>query len=177
MKPAAMLVRAFEVHDRVAAPIPQPVDASQRGELLRVSQREGVGRAGVEPDVGHVVDLLPALPGPFTDAAPVDPATGAVAVGLAGFPFGWAFDVSAVIPPGSPLAAILQATVGFMPAMTWLQVIAWALYIAIVGGFWLRGLRPRVAARTAPDVARAGGRPPVHTHSASAQPSTPQGAA
>jgi high-affinity iron transporter len=133
--------------------------------------------AGVLVYAVHDLQEAGALPGPFTDAAPVDPATGAVAVGLAGFPFGWAFDVSAVIPPGSPLAAILQATVGFMPAMTWLQVIAWALYIAIVGGFWLRGLRPRVAARTAPDAARAGGRPPVHTHSASAQPSTPQGAA
>ena len=42
-----------------------------------------------------------ALPGPFTAAAPIDPATGAVAVGWAAFPFGWAFDVTAVIPPGS----------------------------------------------------------------------------
>jgi len=83
-----------------------------------------------------------AIPGPFTAAAPID-ATGAVAVGVAGFPFGWAFDVSAAIAPGGPLAAILQATVGFMPAMTWLQVIAWVLYIAVVGTFYLRGLRPR----------------------------------
>ena len=44
-------------------------------------------------------------------------------MGWAAFPFGWAFDVSASVAPGGPLAAILQATVGFMPAMTWLQVV------------------------------------------------------
>lgn len=82
-----------------------------------------------------------ALPGPFTAAAPLDPVTGAVAVGAAGFPFGWAFDVSAAIAPGGPLASVLQATVGFMPAMTWLQVLAWGLYLLVVGGLYLRGLR------------------------------------
>lgn len=82
-----------------------------------------------------------ALPGPFTAAAPLDPVTGAVVVGAAGFPFGWAFDVSAAIAPGGALASILQATVGFMPAMTWLQVLAWGLYILVVGGLYLRGLR------------------------------------
>ena len=84
-----------------------------------------------------------ALPGPFTAAAPIDAVTGGVAVGWAGFPFGWAFDVSATIAPGGPLAAILQATAGFMPAMTWLQVIAWTLYILIVGFLYIRGLRSR----------------------------------
>ena len=82
-----------------------------------------------------------ALPGPFTAAAPLDPVTGAVAVGATGFPFGWAFDVSAAIAPGGALASVLQATVGFMPAMTWLQVLAWGLYILVVGGLYLRGLR------------------------------------
>jgi high-affinity iron transporter len=89
------------------------------------------------------------LPGPFSALAPIDPATGDVAVGLAGFPFGWAFDISTVIHPGDPLAVILQATVGFMPQMSWLQVIAWVLYMAIVGGFFVRGLR-RARPRTAP---------------------------
>ncbi|MGB4136079.1 MAG: iron uptake transporter permease EfeU [Microbacterium sp.] len=92
-----------------------------------------------------VLDLQEAavLPGPFTTAATLDPATGAVGVGFAGLPFGWAFDVSSVLPPTSTLAVILQATVGFMPHMTWLQVIAWALYIAIVGTFFVRGLPRR----------------------------------
>jgi high-affinity iron transporter len=92
----------------------------------------------------HDLQEAGALPGPFTAAAPIDPATGAVAVGLAAFPFGYAFDVTTAIAPGSPLAAILQATIGFMPQMTWLQVIGWALYVAIVGGIFLqRALRHR----------------------------------
>ncbi|SFS01296.1 high-affinity iron transporter [Microbacterium sp. cf046] len=82
-----------------------------------------------------------ALPGPFGPLAPIDEATGAVMVGLAGVPFGWAFDVTGQIPPGSALAVVLQATVGFMPRMSWLQVIAWALYVAIVGSFFIRGVR------------------------------------
>ncbi len=94
--------------------------------------------AGVLAYAIHDLQEAGALPGPFTSAAPIDPLTGAVAVGWAAFPFGWAFDVSAVIPPTSPLAAILQATVGFMPRMSWLQVVAWVLYIGIVGSIWAR---------------------------------------
>ena len=108
-----------------------------------------------------------ALPGPFTAAAPIDPLTGSVAVGWAGLPFGWAFDVSATIAPGGPLAAILQATVGFMPAMTWLQVLAWTLYILIVGSLYIRGLRSR-----RPSKPRASTDPQLATASHS-----PQGAA
>ena len=58
------------------------------------------------------------------------------------FPFGWAFDVSAAIPPGSPLAAILQATIGFTPRMSWLQIIAWVLYVGIVGSIFCAIARP-----------------------------------
>lgn len=97
--------------------------------------------AGVLAYAIHDLQEAGALPGPFGALAPLDPVTGAVAVGWAGFPFGWAFDVSAAIAPGGALAAILQATVGFMPAMTWLQVIAWTLFIGIVGALYLRGLR------------------------------------
>lgn len=95
-----------------------------------------------------VLDLQEAgaLPGPFTAAAPIDPVTGTVAVGLSGFPFGWAFDVSGAVPPGGPVASILQSTVGFMPKMSWLQVIAWLLYVLIVGALFIRGARgPRRA--------------------------------
>ena len=88
-----------------------------------------------------------ALPGPFTAAAPLDPVTGAVAVGWAAFPFGWAFDVSSAIAPGGALASILQATVGFMPAMTWLQIVAWVVYIAVVGWLYIRGLRSARSSR------------------------------
>ncbi|HZU93187.1 MAG TPA: iron uptake transporter permease EfeU [Microbacterium sp.] len=90
-----------------------------------------------------------ALPGPFTEAAPIDPTSGAVATGWSAFPFGWAFDVTAVIPPDSVWATILQATIGFMPRMTWIQVVAWTLYIVIVGFFFIRGIRSPRPARPA----------------------------
>lgn len=96
--------------------------------------------AGVLAYALHDLQEAGVLPGPFTDAAPID-GTGAVATGWAAFPFGWAFDVRDAIGPTSPLAAILQATVGFMPQMSWLQVIAWALYLAVVGTAFVRGLR------------------------------------
>lgn len=97
----------------------------------------------------HDLQEAGALPGPFTSAAPIDPVTGAVAVGVAAFPFGWAFDVGAAIPPGSPLAVVLQATVGFMPKMSWLQVAAWILYVAVVGAIWARGQFRRAPRPTA----------------------------
>jgi high-affinity iron transporter len=43
--------------------------------------------------------------------------------------------------PGGALATILQSTIGFMPQMSWLQVIAWILYVAIVGALFVRGVR------------------------------------
>lgn len=98
----------------------------------------------------HDLQEAGALPGPFTAAAPVDEVTGAVAIGWAGLPFGWAFDISAVLAPGGPLAAILQATVGLMPRMSWLQVIAWLLYLSVVGGLLVRGMRRRSAAPSRP---------------------------
>ncbi|MBW8761893.1 MAG: FTR1 family protein [Microbacterium sp.] len=101
-----------------------------------------------------VMDLQEAgaLPGPFTEAAPIDPTSGAVGTGWSAFPFGWAFDVTAVIPPDSVWATVLQATVGFMPRMTWMQVSAWTLYIVIVGIFFIRGIRSRKPARDAATV-------------------------
>jgi high-affinity iron transporter len=97
--------------------------------------------AGVLAYAVHDLQEAGALPGPFGPLAPLDPTTGAVALGWAGFPWGWAFDVSAAIPPLSPVAAVLQATVGFMPRMSWLQVIAWTLYVVVVGTVWARGIR------------------------------------
>ena len=121
--------------------------------------------AGVLAYAFHDLQEAGALPGPFGAGATLDPVTGGVATGWAGFPFGWAFDVSDTIAPGGPLAALLQATVGFMPAMTWLQVVAWAVYIAVVVPLFVRGVRanrrpkaptstpatPTPAANAAPD--------------------------
>ncbi|MEX0152633.1 iron uptake transporter permease EfeU [Microbacterium sp. LMI1-1-1.1] len=97
--------------------------------------------AGVLAYAVHDLQEAGALPGPFRAGAPVDPATGLVVTGWAGFPFGWAFDVSDRIAPTSPIAALLQATVGFMPAMTWLQVVAWVVYLAVVVPLFVRGVR------------------------------------
>ncbi|WP_159499933.1 iron uptake transporter permease EfeU [Microbacterium sp. 18062] len=99
--------------------------------------------AGVLAYAVHDLQEAGVLQGPFTSGAPVDPVTGAVLVGVAGFPSGWAFDLTAAVPPGSPIAAILQATVGFMPQMTWLQVIAWIVYVLVVGTAFLAGARRR----------------------------------
>jgi high-affinity iron transporter len=108
--------------------------------------------AGVLAYAVHDLQEAGALPGPFGSGAPIDAATGSVAIGWAGFPFGWAFDVSTAIAPDSALAALLQATIGFMPAMTWLQVIAWAVYIAVVVPLFVRGVRARRRPRTASPV-------------------------
>ena len=51
MEPAAMLVRAFEIHHRVGPAI----DLRRAFEVVALLEREGVGRAGVEPDVEDVV--------------------------------------------------------------------------------------------------------------------------
>ncbi|MBA8816760.1 high-affinity iron transporter [Microbacterium halimionae] len=106
--------------------------------------------AGVLAYAIHDLQEAGVFPGPFTTAAPLDALTGAVAVGWGAFPFGWAFDVTSAIAPGSALAAILQATVGFMPQMSWLQVIAWVLYVGIVGTVFFRNMRrPASVSKTA----------------------------
>ncbi|MBS1905991.1 MAG: FTR1 family protein [Actinobacteria bacterium] len=104
------------------------------------------------------------IPGPFTSAAPLD-AAGAVLVGWSGLPFGWAFDVTSVIRPDSALAVLLQATVGFMPRMSWLQVIAWVLYLVVVGSLFVRGLR-----RPSPRAASSSSSPSIPGSASSAVP-------
>ena len=97
--------------------------------------------AGVLAYAVHDLQEAGVLPGPFRAPRRSTPRP-------APSPSGWRASrsagrsiVTAQIPPGSALAAVLQATVGFMPQMTWLQVIAWALYVAIVGAFFIRGAR------------------------------------
>jgi high-affinity iron transporter len=95
------------------------------------------------------------LPGPFSAAAPIDPATGQVAVGWGAWPFGWAFRIGDVIPPGGAIAAILKGTLGLAPEMTWLEVTAWAAYLVTVGTLFVRRFLahappPRPAGRAEP---------------------------
>jgi hypothetical protein len=55
MEPAAVLVGAFEIHHGVVAAVLLTADAGEGGKVLRVFQHEGVGRAGIEPDIDDVV--------------------------------------------------------------------------------------------------------------------------
>ena len=60
-----------------------------------------------------------------------------------------AFDVSGAIPPGSFVGTILKGTLNFSPATTWLQAVAWVLYVAVTMTVFFRVIRrsaPRPAA-------------------------------
>ena len=91
------------------------------------------------------------LPGPFSGSpiTPLDFRTGEVLVGFftdrpfwgAAYPFGWAFDLQDIIEPSGALAAFLKGTIGFAPLMSWLEVTAWGLYLAIVFPIFLRRVR------------------------------------
>ncbi|HEU5000344.1 MAG TPA: iron uptake transporter permease EfeU [Lapillicoccus sp.] len=67
-----------------------------------------------------------------------------------------AFDVSAAIPPDSWYGTLLKGIFNFSPNTTWLQAIAWVLYVGIVLTLFLRPVKvpstppasPSPAART-----------------------------
>lgn len=62
-----------------------------------------------------------------------------------------AFDVSGAVPPDSWYATLLKGTVNFSPATTWLQAIAWLVYVVPVLALFLKPARPAPAPRfTAP---------------------------
>ena len=56
-----MLVGALQIHHRLVAAAGLALDLRQRGKVRRVFEHEGVRRAGIEPDIENVVDLLPAF--------------------------------------------------------------------------------------------------------------------
>ncbi|CAB4559638.1 unannotated protein [freshwater metagenome] len=58
-----------------------------------------------------------------------------------------AFNVSTVIPGDSWYGALLRGTIGFRPEMSWLEVVIWALYVAIAMTLFLR-----ISRRKAPRV-------------------------
>lgn len=100
----------------------------------------------------HDLQEAAVLPGPFSGPpiTPTDLRTGDVLVGLtdgpfwmASFPFGWAFDASATIDPSGWLATLAKGTIGLTPQMSWLELLAWAAYLAIVVPLFLsRARRP-----------------------------------
>ena len=69
LEPAAVLVGPFEIHHGIAAAIDLALDAGEAGEVHGIFQHEGVRRAGIEPDVADVVDLLPFLVGKRAEEA------------------------------------------------------------------------------------------------------------
>ncbi|HMQ66658.1 MAG TPA: FTR1 family protein [Arachnia sp.] len=111
------------------------------------------------------------LPGPFSGApiTPTDFRTGDVLVGFftdrpfwgAAYPFGWAFDVQGAIDPAGAVAAFLKGTVGFTPLMTWLEVTAWSIYVAIVLPLFLGQVRAQREARRLAAAAKAATVPSV----------------
>jgi high-affinity iron transporter len=64
-----------------------------------------------------------------------------------------AFDVSGAVPPDSWYGTLLRGTVNFTPATTWLQAIAWLLYIVPVFVLFLRPARSATPALAAPNSA------------------------
>lgn len=52
-----------------------------------------------------------------------------------------AFDATATIPPDSWYGTLLKGTINFQPNPSWLQAIAWVVYLAIVLPLYLRGSR------------------------------------
>lgn len=108
--------------------------------------------AGILAYAIHDLQEAQFLPGPFSGApiAPTHPRTGEVLTGfatypfwMASFPFGWAFNLDEFIDPAGITATLLQAFTGFMPQMSWLQVIAWGIYLAVVVPIFVGHVRGR----------------------------------
>jgi high-affinity iron transporter len=57
-----------------------------------------------------------------------------------------AFDVSGAVPPDSWYGTLLRGTVNFTPATTWLQAVAWVVYIVPVFVLFLRPTRSATTA-------------------------------
>jgi len=107
----------------------------------------------------HDLQEAALLPGPFSGLpiTPIDLRTGEVLTGftdgpfwMASFPFGWAFDVSATIDPSGALAALAKGTIGLTPQMSWLEVIVWITYLAIVLPKFIRRVREQRRSRRTP---------------------------
>ena len=49
-----------------------------------------------------------------------------------------AFDISSILPDDAGTGAILRGLLGYQADPTWLEVLGWTAYLAIVGGFFLR---------------------------------------
>jgi high-affinity iron transporter len=52
-----------------------------------------------------------------------------------------AFDVSGTIPPDSLTGTLLKGTLNFSPATTWVQAVAWVVYVAVTMTVFFRVIR------------------------------------
>ncbi|MGO4452734.1 iron uptake transporter permease EfeU [Arthrobacter sp. RAF14] len=83
-----------------------------------------------------------------------------------------AFDVSGAIPPDSWYGTLLKGTFNFSPATTWLEAIAWWVYVVPTLYFYLRNYRRAQAARKA-----APSRPAAQSVPTDATPGVPRAVA
>ena len=58
MKPAAMLIGSFQIHDFVASAVADAVNIRKARKVFRIFQSEGVCRAGIKPHVENVIDFF-----------------------------------------------------------------------------------------------------------------------
>lgn len=65
-----------------------------------------------------------------------------------------AFDLSAAIPPGSWYGTLLKGVFNLSPETTWLQAVAWVLYVGITLTLYLRVVRRPAVNRPASRAAR-----------------------
>ncbi len=56
----------------------------------------------------------------------------------------WAFDISDIVSPSSIGATVVKGVFNLAPAMTYLEVFAWAAYVAVVMPLFVRRLRAPV---------------------------------
>ena len=93
----------------------------------------------------HDLQEAAILPGPWSQAAANAPAW---SLGFYG-DSAWAFNLSHIISEDGFAGALLKGTIGFAPQMTWLEVIAWALYLGLTMTTFLAINRRKSLARTA----------------------------
>ncbi|WP_275461124.1 iron uptake transporter permease EfeU [Streptomyces noursei] len=98
---------------------------------------------------------------------------GGVLPGKAAF----AFDLSQSIDPSAWYTTLVQGVFNLMPAMTWLQVIGYAGYLAIVMTLFVRGVRTVAKPAPAPVAQPAGEQAPVAKDGAAEVASAEEGPA
>jgi high-affinity iron transporter len=133
---------------RAAGDNSQPIIGATLGLITAIAIGVLVNRGAVKLDLARFFR--------YTGYALVVVSAGVLSYGIhdlqeAGFLPGLAnvaFDISAQLPPASWYATVLRGTINLTPVTTWLQLVAWLAYIAIVGAVFFRRLHPPPAFNT-----------------------------